>query len=209
MWRDRAPDRDRCGTGRSGRREVTVVRRSDVADLNGTDEDRQPSGPPCPRCATIHRATLRSQQANRPGIWARLAARLTPTHSRRPHTAQPEAVQSESVPVPVTVIAPEPVHHRGRTHHLDTPTTAQLTPVLPRNRPVQRLTHRAARPTTGIGPGQTTTTSRPETIPRTGAGISGNTITSRIPPVLHSRGRLVIGDMNDWAARKPELSPIP
>lgn len=40
-----------------------------------------PPGPPCPRCVTIYSAEVRSRRTNRPGVWARLAARR---HGRLP-----------------------------------------------------------------------------------------------------------------------------
>lgn len=66
-----------------------------------------PPGPPCPDCVTIYSAEVRGRRANRPGVCARLATRLTPTRRRRPRAAQ-----SESAPVPVPVVAPAPVHRR-------------------------------------------------------------------------------------------------
>lgn len=66
-----------------------------------------PPGPPCPQCIKVHTPAARNRRANRPGVWARLTAWLTP--ARR----QPRAAQLEPAPSPVTVVPPPPVHRRG------------------------------------------------------------------------------------------------
>lgn len=67
-----------------------------------------PPGPRCPHCIRVHTAAARNRRANRPGAWARLTTRLTPTRRRRRRAARPE-----STPSPDTVVPPPPVHRRG------------------------------------------------------------------------------------------------